>query len=280
MYAFMDISKILIGLLSLIILALTFSSLVEAGYLTATSSPSSGGTTFTIQWRQGFNSGMVYYFNGDNYLSFSGLNLGPNACYKQGRGDTYAIHANISADASGPYSPDAVVRCDLCDCESRPNTDFLCRKSAGDMQYRCEACDACVPDPCTEWYESCTHIDCFTSKCDCDPDKCDRERDWSECNYNTGGKSCGTFSGTKTRDVRSCTLSGTCEWDVESNSCTETLSCSGGLECCSDGSCNWPAGCCAVDCPPPGDDDRCDCMCGCNCMGDSTCYLNCMFSCV
>jgi hypothetical protein len=37
---------------------------VDGGYMTATQTVGEGGTTFTIQWRQGFGAGTVYFFNG------------------------------------------------------------------------------------------------------------------------------------------------------------------------------------------------------------------------
>lgn len=166
-----------------IVFVVLFSSMVYAGYLTATRTVGDTGTTFTIQWRQGFGSGTVFFQNGAVYGSRT-LNLGPNSCYVAGLpGNNRAIHVNIAADATGPYTPDAVVRCDLCGCEDNPNTNFRCITTSGTTQYRCVECDACDSNPCTHSWQDCNHVDCTTRTCTCDNVRCSNQGGCASCGH-------------------------------------------------------------------------------------------------
>jgi len=226
-------------LLALLVTFLSVSSLlVKAGYLTATSEPGPEGTTFTIFWRQGFGSGMVYFFNGADYGTRT-LNLGPNSCNLAGTvGNSRAIHVSVNADASGPYTPDAVVRCDICGCEDVPNTNFRCRTASGALQYSCEECDACISNPCPSG-QTCTHVTCTERTCSgCDSVVCESQTtswsSWSSCDAPIA--MCGTTSGQerRTRTVYSCSSSGNCVGNLETQyqACTRSNGgCTGRWDC-------------------------------------------------
>jgi hypothetical protein len=100
--------------------------------------------------------------------------LGPNACNSAGiQGNDRAIHISIHSDASGPYIPDAVVRCDICGCEDELNKNFRCLGSSAEPPYRCEQCDACFTYPCRHTWQDCTHLTCTTRNCTCNDVKCE-----------------------------------------------------------------------------------------------------------
>jgi hypothetical protein len=156
---------------------------VEAGFLNATSAETAAGTTFTLSWSQGFNSGTVYYYRNAftssrvaSPLIASNLNLGPNSCNINGQlGNMRAIHVQPAADAGGPYVPDAVINCDICPCEpGDPETNFTCVRTLTADQYSCLECNGCSRPgrPACPAGTICRHQTCTTNTCVCTDAAC------------------------------------------------------------------------------------------------------------
>lgn len=260
---------------------------VEAGILTGTRSVGSGGTTFTLSYYQGCGPTSIVRFGNNVNFPNPGLSLGPNQCNLGAPdGNNRAIHCLIGSRAA--YTSgyvDAMVNCSSCPCESVFETHFWCLSSTQTPPYSCEQCDRCLDEPCDHLWQCCDHINCHTRDCYCCSGNCNENGDWGSCSINTGGRECGTFSGTQSREVKRCHdgRDGSCTWQTETSTCTETVECGSGAlgpwMCCSDGSCNYAAGCCAVDCPSSPAMDRCLCLCDCNCGGDIDCYYACAVRC-
>jgi hypothetical protein len=210
-----------------IVVAMSVSVImVSAGYMTATSSVGSGGTTFTIFWHQGCGPNCdVRWSDGTSFESVD-LLMGPNSCNINGAlGNMRAIHCLIGSDAGSTSEIDAMVNCNTCHCEPDPGTYFECEEARG----RCIDCDACDPNPCGS-FETCTHLTCSTYSCDCDDDLCWSNTPWV-CTANDPGLECGTVAGTEIRDERRC-RSGACTWESRSRSCSVNLgSCPLGYDC-------------------------------------------------